>query len=262
MSASHPFLQSLLSEFRYYSLHQTYKSVGTQTVQTKAFISSSGLSAIQAYPGLAKHLQTIKFWEGFPPFIQKIYDDTIHMSSFNGKLTGFAKIIDKWAKTALTTKLLRTVVTQYTATSSQTPKFIQQLLDTAELVRFNVNQGILKQKDAHKALASIMKSSSYFIGSEVPVWIELENMYTGHMDLLLFDPATNTFYIVDYKPDLVYNNFGIYAFTNAIPQLAAYGLTIQEQADINVECIIVNDEAAWIFDPALVLDPIDEFMTD
>ncbi|KKN34880.1 hypothetical protein LCGC14_0789260 [marine sediment metagenome] len=143
------------------------------------------------------------------------------------------------------------------------PQFIQDLMDGAEkTIHIVSNDPELTNDDRHKILASIMKSSSYFVASEVPVWIELENQYTGHIDLLLFDPATKTIYVTDYKPNLVYNNLGKLAFTNAIPQLAAYGLTIQEQADINLQCIIFNDEAAWIFDPALVLGPIDEFMMD
>ena len=49
---------------------------------------------------------------------------------------------------------------------------------------------------------------------------------------------------------------------NAVPQAAVYGLTLQEQTGITVQSIIFNDEAAWVFDPALVLASIDEFMTD
>ncbi len=88
----------------------------------------------------------------------------------------------------------------------------------------------------------------------------MKNMYTGIIDLLLFDPETKTLYVVDYKPDLSYNSFLADAFVVSIPQLAGYGLTMEEIADINLQCIMFNDEAAWIFSPDNVLAPIDAFM--
>ena len=39
------------------------------------------------------------------------------------------------------------------------------------------------------------------------------------------------------------------SFLNSIPQVSVYGLTIQEMTGIEVECIIVNSEGAWSFDP-------------
>ncbi|KKN34419.1 hypothetical protein LCGC14_0793950 [marine sediment metagenome] len=70
----------------------------------------------------------------------------------------------------------------------------------------------------------------------------------------------STLYVVDYKPDLTYNNFLRDSYVNSVPQLAGYGLTMEEIADVNLQCIMFNDGAAWIFDPNDVLAPIDAFM--
>ncbi len=151
------------------------------------------------------------------------------------------------------------MIKQYIRTSLQTPQLIQELFNTAEDVKDMISKGMDPHK-AHKKIIEIMASTPYFVRGEIPIWISMVNTYTGLIDLLLFDPATKTIYIVDYKPDLVYNDYGTYGFVNSIPQLAAYGLSAEQIANIQVECILFNIDAAWVFDPTLVLNPIDDFM--
>lgn len=53
-----------------------------------------------------------------------------------------------------------------------------------------------------------------------------------------------------------------YNFINSVPQVAAYGLNLQKQGDVKVQCVIFNSKGAWIFDPNEVLDSINEFMAE
>jgi hypothetical protein len=108
-----------------------------------------------------------------------------------------------------------------------------------------------------------MRKSQYYVGSEVNVWITLDqNIYAGHIDLLLFDLKTNTIYVCDYKPDMDINEKGYFSFLNSVPQVVGYGLNLQKQGDVKVECVIFNSKGAWVFNPNKVLDPINEFMAD
>ena len=220
------------------------------------------LTAVQAYPDLVDHLQLIDFYNGFPGWVMTYPGSMSISETFNKKLTGFSGYLGRSYKFTISQKLLNTVITQFTKTSSNTRNnaLIQELLLAASAVKGMVRSGVITQKEAHKAITGLMKTSSFFVGSEIPVWIEMVNMYTGQIDLLLFDPSTNTIYVVDYKPDLIYNNYASLAFVNSAPQLGAYGLTLEQQANINVQCILFNDAAAWVFDPALVLGLIDDFM--
>ncbi len=208
---------------------------------------------------LYNHLELVgsDMFNGFPTWIN--FDSTFGMEkSFNKKLKGLN--ID--SRRTLSEKLLNTVVEQYTKADKGELKIVDALLQTATTVKWMVASKLITQKQAHKAMISIMNLNEpgRFIGGEVPVWLKMKNMYTGIIDLLLFDPTTKTLYVVDYKPVLDHNSFLDNGFVSSIPQLAAYGLTMEEIADINVQCIMFNDQAAWIFSPDDVLGPIDAFM--
>ncbi len=51
-------------------------------------------------------------------------------------------------------------------------------------------------------------------------------------------------------------------FLNSVPQVAGYGLTIQKQTGIKVECIIVNKDGAWQFNPNGILERVNDFMAE
>ncbi|KKL63427.1 hypothetical protein LCGC14_2175200, partial [marine sediment metagenome] len=248
----------LLIDSHQYLTHKPSPSQVSNYVNPQ--ISTNGL--LTAYEmqdqGLYNHLQLIDMWKGFPDWISSIPVKLRIEKTFNKKLLGLT--IDD--RKTLTTRLLEgEIVKQYTKTT-QNPKLIQQLLDAAELVKDRVSKD-LDPDDAHKEIRKIISERSpLFLGGEIPVWITLHNTYTGLIDILLYDPETKTIYVVDYKPDLDYNDFRKNNFVVSIPQLAAYGLTEEDLIDIQVECIMFNDAAAWVFDPNEVLAPIDAFMLE
>ncbi|KKN39526.1 hypothetical protein LCGC14_0742520 [marine sediment metagenome] len=248
-------MQDLLIEVRNYLRHSPPKDFISPVITTK------GLAIANSLPnqGLYNHLELVDIFAGFPRYITSIDGRKQIEPTFNKKLTGFSEFEERIYKSTITTKLLKTVVSQYTRTSTQNPTLIQELFNAAEFVKDKISKG-MDPNEAHKEIRKFMANTPYFVGSEIPIWISMVNTYTGLIDLLLFDPTTKTIYIVDYKPDLLYNNFGNLAFVNSIPQLAAYGLTVEQLANIQVECIMFNIDAAWVFDPTLVLKPIDAFM--
>ncbi len=209
-------------------------------------------------PDLYNHLEVVgDMFKGFPSWID--FDNTIAIErNFNKKLKG----LKEGSRRTLSQKLLNTVIEQYTKADEGRLKIVDVLLQTATAVKWMVTNELITQPQAHEAIISIMNLNEpgRFIGGEVPVWIEMKNMYTGAIDLLLFDPETKTLYVVDYKPDLAYNSFLDNEYVVSVPQLAAYGLIMEEIADVNLMCIMFNDEAAWVLNPNDVLAPIDAFM--
>ncbi|KKN72007.1 hypothetical protein LCGC14_0414890, partial [marine sediment metagenome] len=249
--------QDLLIELRNLPKRSSYYSGGL----VRPVLDTNGLNvAYHSLPSdkLFNRLLIIDDIKGFPRWIDHSSAVPIE-KNFNKKLKG----LNPDSRRTLSQKLLNTVVTQYSKGDGNIlPNSIfDSLLFSAAIVKKMADEGKITNEERHKILVDMMSMNEPgFIGGEIPVWIPMQNMYTGKIDVLLFDPESRTLYVIDYKPDLTYNSFEADGFVVSIPQLAAYGLTMEEIADINVQCIMFNDQAAWVFSPNEVLAPIEAFM--
>lgn len=238
----------------------------------RPFVSPTAYTTLNGYPDLLTHLKLIEDARGFPG-IGKVFDIAIRMSFFNKRLTGFPKGDTK--KPAFIDKLINKlkIVTPYKLGDKNLPTIIEELFKFSQDKPYT-DAGIqltgARTSVLHKDLAFGMRNSPHFVASEVPVWIELDNPFKGHIDLLMYDPVLNKLFVVDYKPDLDIDDTASYSFLNSVPQIVPYALTLQATTNIKVECIIFNKKGAWLFDPndpnptdpnsKGILEHIDDFM--
>jgi len=108
------------------------------------------------------------------------------------------------------------------------------------------------------------KLKDYAIVIETPVsYLSKDNnRLAGHIDLMLYDPVTETLYICDYKPNEDPRPSGLIgkSFINDLPQIGLYGKIVKEKFRIkNIKCVTFNYKGAWIYDPDIALDTIIKF---
>ena len=120
-------------------------------------------------------------------------------------------------------------------------------------------------------LDKILKLNQSALAIEVPIWSSPPNeimanrvpnteyqcsaldLFTGHIDLLLFDKKSNNIIVADYKPE---NHL-----LKSLPQVAIYGLTIKKMFGIeNVKCMSFSREKAWIYDPEIIRIEIQDYL--
>ena len=251
-------LEGLINDIREYFVGQ-HESIQSNPYTLEVDIDIDSLDSLLEYPDLVDHLKRVNILKGFPRSVLDVYSDTTGISSFNKRLVGFSSPAGRKTKAEFIDKTIADkIFTEYKYGESPVPDFLNDL--------FKNSQGFGKGAGgsiSHEVLAVKMQKSQYYIGSEVNVWIQLENdHYRGHIDLLLYDAKTNTIYVCDYKPDLSMSDRGTYSFINSVPQVAGYGLLLQKQGNLKVKSVIFNNKEAWVFDPDSVLDPINEFMRE
>ncbi len=224
------------------------------------------LDILNQYPELKKHLNHVNLLQGFPMEILEKYSEAVRISYLNKKITGFTTDAQRKIKMDfIKNKLIKTGTIQqyvYGKDKSKIPSIINELFEKSQDVWNGIESPLKGARNSisHELLADRFLSSTSFIGSEIPVWIYLgEDLYAGHIDLLLY--KDDTLYVVDYKPDMDMGD-GYTNFLNSVPQVAGYGLTIQKQTGIKVECIIVNKNGAWQFNPNGILEKINDFMAE
>ena len=79
------------------------------------------------------------------------------------------------------------------------------------------------------------------LATRIPLW-SYEQSIVGHLDLLLFNPTTNTIQISIFLQEGNYIRY--------IPVVAIYGNLLAELLKVNkttVECIIFKTDAEWVF---------------
>jgi len=250
-------LEGLINEIREYFVGQ-HESIQSNPYSLKVHIKKS-LKSLLKYPDLVKHLKRVKVLKGFPKSVLKVYSSITRISSFNKRLVGFGSDIKKVVKAEFIDKIIADkLVTEYKYGKGLVPDFLKDLFKNSQGSGEGAGGSI-----SHEVLAKRMQRSQYYIGSEVCVWIDLEDdHYAGHIDLLLYDQKTNTIYVCDYKPDLSMSDRGAYSFINSVPQVSGYGLLLQKQGNLKIKNVIFNNKEAWVFDPNKVLDPINKFMAD
>ncbi|KKN58657.1 hypothetical protein LCGC14_0549880, partial [marine sediment metagenome] len=230
------------------------------------FVSKSTFDNIpktKEFDELKRHLATSKQLKGVPPYIWADKNRKSVSETFNRRLTGFRSDAKKLTKSTFIKNFIKRIISKKYRRGFTTNKMMRTLFTAAKGSGTGHGGAV-----SHEEVARRMRKSGYFLASEVPVWINTPNgdLIVGHIDMLLFDPKTNKLIVVDYKPDLSYSDMGYYSFINSVPQVAAYGLILQQMlgldasSQIQVESVIFNRQGAWSFKPDEVLTPINEFM--
>ncbi|MCK4797534.1 MAG: hypothetical protein KAT05_09145, partial [Spirochaetes bacterium] len=130
---------------------------------------------------------------------------------------------------------------------------------------------LLKSNPGHKILENILNINENGLAIEVPVWTtthkavmtkELEmspytclcdELFTGHVDLLMFDETDNSLVVCDYKPE---NHF-----LKSLPQVAIYGLVLKRMLKYSrVKCVSFSREKAWMYDPEILRTQIPNYL--
>ena len=74
-------------------------------------------------------------------------------------------------------------------------------------------------------------------------------LFTGHIDLLLYDEVDNSIIVADYKPE---NHF-----LRSLPQVATYGLFIKKMLKLDkIKCISFSKDKLWLYNPEIIRDQI------
>lgn len=72
-----------------------------------------------------------------------------------------------------------------------------------------------------------------------------DSEFTGHIDLVLYDPTDSSLIIADYKPEG--------QFLSSLPQVATYGLVMKQVIGYSqIKCVSFSREHAWIYDPEII----------
>ncbi|MHA1776858.1 MAG: hypothetical protein ACTSWC_08780 [Promethearchaeota archaeon] len=120
-------------------------------------------------------------------------------------------------------------------------------------------------------LQKIIELHPQALASEVPVWTTdlnsiqnrtikpspyncmADKQFTGHIDLILYDPEDHSLIVADYKPED--------HFLSSLPQVATYGLIMKQVLGCsNIKCVSFSRERAWVYDPEIIRTVVIEYI--
>lgn len=112
-------------------------------------------------------------------------------------------------------------------------------------------------------LQKILELNKNSLSIEVPIWSVTKEairnnvvdttdfscitgeLFTGHIDLLMYDELDNSLIVADYKPE---NHF-----LRSLPQVATYGLFIKKMLNLKkIKCVSFSREKLWIYNPEII----------
>jgi hypothetical protein len=137
---------------------------------------------------------------------------------------------------------------------------------------FEIFSSTMEKNPGHEPiLDKILQLNKNALAVEVPIWtttnyalinqiLEItpftcmcNEIFTGHIDILLFDETDQSLIVADYKPE---NHF-----LRSLPQVATYGLVMKRILRYNkVKCISFSRDKTWIYDPEIIRTIIPQYM--
>ena len=184
-------------------------------------------------------------------YLKRIYQGSIPNNLFNTKdITRVSQFKVKGLKNgflrSFSKNLIREGKIQKLDSNSKLPKFAQKVYEIYHYNQINKNPG------HDTILKNILIKDEDSIAIEVPIWtMNKKKFITGHIDLIQIED--NSIKIIDYKPE------GNFLFS--LPQVATYGLLIKELIHVEeLSCISFNKNAAWEYNPEILLIDIKKFL--
>ncbi|MHA1583646.1 MAG: hypothetical protein ACTSXK_13740 [Promethearchaeota archaeon] len=137
---------------------------------------------------------------------------------------------------------------------------------------FDIYSSILGKNPGHApVLDKILQINQNALAIETPVWTTTSSalnkellhtsqytcmaneIFTGHIDLTLFDETDGSLIITDYKPEN--------KFLTSLPQVATYGLVMKQILGFKkVKCVSFSKEQAWLYDPEIIRTIIPHYL--
>ncbi|MCK5347222.1 MAG: hypothetical protein KAR20_27625, partial [Candidatus Heimdallarchaeota archaeon] len=186
------------------------------------------------------------------------------------------------AQVEMSQKLVETgLVMEFSLEDANSLTINENLRNLPQLVQETYEEyaakGYNNYKPSHDdVLSRILLKDLGALSIETPVWVQKQSnldLYlkkgtaeellsftfrrsiTGHIDLLLYDPADQSLVIADYKPEG--------HFLRSLPQIASYGLMLKRIMQLDqVKCISFRKEDAWIYDPEIIRTHIEKFLVE
>ncbi len=120
-------------------------------------------------------------------------------------------------------------------------------------------------------LTKILEINEQALATELPIWTvtldainnrniqpsqfncDADEIFTGHIDILLYDERDGSLIVADYKPEG--------SFLRSLPQVAIYGLVLKQIIGYNnVKCVSFDRESAWVYNPEIIRTVIPEYL--
>lgn len=129
---------------------------------------------------------------------------------------------------------------------------------------FDIHTQLSDTNPGHEPiLKKILELNENALATEVPIWTVTLNalqkrkipsspyncladrIFTGHIDLLMYDENDGSLIVADYKPEE--------QFLRSLPQVAIYGLIMKQVLNHKkVKCVSFSRERAWVYDPEII----------
>ena len=152
---------------------------------------------------------------------------------------------------------------------NQPPYISKLILNLPKITELNAS---LLNPSHEKILDKILSINKNALAIEIPVWTTTHQailtsqlkmsefsclcneLFTGHIDLLMFDETDGSVVVCDYKPE---NHF-----LTSLPQVAIYGLVVKRILKYpKVKCVSFSGEKAWLYDPEIIRTQIPKYLT-
>jgi len=137
---------------------------------------------------------------------------------------------------------------------------------------FDIYSSTMDKNPGHDPiLRKILDLNENALAIEVPIWTTTyqavmtktikmtpyscmcDDIFTGHIDLLLYNEKDQSVIVADYKPEN--------EFLKSLPQVSIYGLVVKRMLRYSkVKCISFSREKAWIYDPEIIRTVIPEYL--
>ncbi|MHA1519328.1 MAG: hypothetical protein ACTSRK_04015 [Promethearchaeota archaeon] len=137
---------------------------------------------------------------------------------------------------------------------------------------YEINCQLSDKNPGHDPILSkILEINGQALATELPIWTvtweainnrEIQSspfkcfageIFTGHIDILLYDEQDGSLIVADYKPE---GNF-----LRSLPQVAIYGLVLKEIIGYNkIKCVSFDRESAWVYDPEIIRTAIPKYL--
>jgi hypothetical protein len=170
------------------------------------------------------------------------------------------------------------VITPDSNPTKEVPESLLQLSGIASDV-YKVMKTEFQAKPGHDPILSkILWKNKNALAIESPIWASLSlkqisnnlrkknpdysqisqdlrnsKIFTGHIDLLLYDNTNNQLIVADYKPERNY--------IKSLPQVSIYGLVMKKFLNLdNVMCVSFSKDDAWYYDPEIIRSIIPRYL--
>lgn len=220
------------------------------------------LEKLSDYPELVEHLEYVYKLGNFPEEILEGYHEFPRISKFNNQF----RFIKNREKRAFIKKMIsKGFIKVIDPSDCYADKSVRYLIEFSKNKYYTPSEIYPSHgSPRHESVLNmILEKDPYSIGMEIPIWIWHEDHFlTGHIDLILY--IDGIIYICDYKPEETPNTDTTrlsYSFMRSVPQVASYALVLKYLFGIEgIKCVTFNKKGAWIFEPKLTLNKLNEFI--